>query len=754
MFRARGVARDNARKMTNRSALLLFAVLALLLGAQIARLSGPKPKPADAPASEFSATRAMTSLRTILGDEAPHPVASQAHDAVRDRVIAQFRAAGYETTIERRFSCNAFLTCANLDNIIARAPGAVLNDALMVVAHYDSVGAGPGASDDGVGVAALLETARAIRGERFRNPVVFLVTDGEESGLLGAEAFVADTKLAKNTAAFINVENRGTSGLSYLFETSRNNRWLLPLIAKAMKRPAASSFFNSIYDLMPNDTDVTVFKRAGKTALNFGAIGNVGYYHTPNDNLAHVSASTLQHHGDNILELTRTLAGADLRQTSDGNAVYFDVLMLTLIHWPRWLSFWLALAAFVMLIVAALRRMRDGSTHARDITFGVVTFFVSLAVAAVLGMLVTKLALLRHDGSWIAQPRLLIAAVWLIGIGSAMAIASWFRKRSGFDGLFLGIALSWAVVGIVVDRLLYGGAYFFIVTALAMALLALMRANEATIAIVCAAIAAVVFFPLGLVLYDALGVMILPGIAAILAIVATTFAPALAGAPMRRIVVIACFGGALICAIATATFPGYTRDWPRRIPIAYISDTDAKTNEWIVGSIAGSMREAGHFPATRVTRYPWFRQPPSFFASTAPDAGVVAPEISVVRDVRAGKRTLTLRVRSVRGGQRLAVQFRTEHTVDSVRVNGTTPPPVPSRWRPYLAPQWTRVVVRGGEAEIELVTRGTKPLDFVVMDYSFGLPASAAALVRARDAADAVTSDEGDVTIAMRKGKI
>jgi hypothetical protein len=220
------------------------------------------------------------------------------------------------------------------------------------------------------------------------------------------------------------------------------------------------------------------------------------------------------------------------------------------------------------------------------------------------------------------------------------------------------------------------------------------------------------------------------------------------------VIATASFAIAAICALATIAFPAYSLDCPRRIPIAYFSDTDTKTNEWIVGSLAGSMRDAGHFGATRVTRYPWFREQPSFFAGSAPDAGIIAPEISIVRDVRAGKRTLTLRVRSVRGAQRIAVQFRTSQTVDSIRVNGATPPPAPARWRSDLAPQWSRVVVRGGEAEIELVIRGTKPIDVVAMDYSFGLPPSSGALVRARDAADAVTSDEGDVTIAMRKGTL
>src|SRR5439155_3250634 len=109
-------------------------------------------------------------------------------------------------------------TCAPLANVIAELPGDARAETLLVTAHYDSVVAGPGASDDGVGMAAIVEVARAVRNQRFRNTVRFLITDGEEAGLLGAEGFVADPNLTRGVAAVINVENRGTSGPSFLFE--------------------------------------------------------------------------------------------------------------------------------------------------------------------------------------------------------------------------------------------------------------------------------------------------------------------------------------------------------------------------------------------------------------------------------------------------------------------------------------------------------------------------------------------------------
>ena len=59
------------------------------------------------------------------------------------------------------------------------------------------------------------------------------------------------------------VEMRGTYGPSNLFETSRGNRWLIRPLAKTLNRPQATSFFYAVYNLLPNDTDVTIFKRAG-----------------------------------------------------------------------------------------------------------------------------------------------------------------------------------------------------------------------------------------------------------------------------------------------------------------------------------------------------------------------------------------------------------------------------------------------------------------------------------------------------------
>ena len=46
-----------------------------------------------------------------------------------------------------------------------------------------------------------------------------------------------------------------------MFETSEENGWLISQFAQAVNQPLATSLSMDIYQVLPNDTDLTVFKR-------------------------------------------------------------------------------------------------------------------------------------------------------------------------------------------------------------------------------------------------------------------------------------------------------------------------------------------------------------------------------------------------------------------------------------------------------------------------------------------------------------
>lgn len=697
--------------------------VAIVLALTVWRSQGPSPKPATVAGSEFSAQRAVSILHELLAEQTPHPVATDANRRIRDRVVARFRALGYETAIQPRFVCNAMPACASVENILAEDTGS-RGAAVALVAHYDSVGAGPGASDDGAGVATLLEIARAVRGEQHRNPILFLVTDGEESGLLGAEAFTADQTLSRNVKAVINVENRGTYGPSNLFETSRNNRWLIRRLARALPRPNGSSFLYAIYTILPNDTDVSVFKRDGKAAVNFAAIRGVNAYHTPLDDLAHADARMLQHHGDNLLAAARALADADLDAQSGDDASYFDVLQLFMVWWPAGLTPWICAASLILLVFSA-RAM-----NARAMTFGVLATFTTVVLSLIAGILVARLAGVRAGGiNWLAHPAPSVSAMWLTGIAAALFSAALFRKRSDGKAMLFGAAFVWHAIAFVLAITITGASFLFLVPAIAVMLCAVFRASETTISAVSSASAGLALFPVVTMLYDALGGRMIVTIAILVGMMATLSAP-LWG---RFRTALAAGLLAVIAAGVAIAVPASSPERPRPISIAYLDDATAAP-VWVTNVLTPRLARAASFRRAPRSLTPWYDG--TQWSAPAPRLAVPRVEMSAVRN---GDR-VTVVVRSPRHANRLTLAVR-NGTVLSV--NGVAPAAGSSRRRRRDS-AW-RFAHASGVDSMTIELRAHGRLELIASDISFGL--AAPALQRARDLSNAVPQHDGDVEI-------
>ncbi|HVR39543.1 MAG TPA: M28 family peptidase [Thermoanaerobaculia bacterium] len=692
-------------------ALPLLVVLAIVVW----RLRGVAPHDDGG----FSANRAFGVLKTLLAENVPHPTGTPANARVRDRIVARLHELGYDAAIQRRFVCNDDVICANVENIIATFPGAPqTGDAVLLAVHYDSVPAGPAASDDGVGVATALEIARVIRNEHFRNRVMLLIDDGEEAGLLGAEAFVADPALSRDVAAVVNLENRGTYGPSLMFETSRRNRWLISHFGHAVDTPVATSLFFTIYDLLPNDTDVTVFKREGKAALNFAAIRGVSSYHTPNDNLAHVDLRTLQHHGDNVLASLRALANADLHKRSEDNASYFDILGFFLVRWPAGWSLWIAI---VSLLALAYRYKQS--------LWGILATLLTIALAIGGAFALRAIARARDGGAhWVADPRPSVTAMWLIGFAAALACAALFAKRGN---LFVGVAVVWHVITIALALTLPGAAYLFLVPAVVLTICIVFRASETITAIASSLAGAIILFPLGTILYDALGHTALIVIALLLAFEGTLFAAAIARWRYAIVVAIA----ALVLAIVAMFRPPYTPKHPLANPLAYVLDN---ASQWQTNALTPELQKAAPFEKRDIELAIWGRNP-AHYVAPAPQLGLPRVEMNAQRN---GNR-VTIHVRSLRNANRVALIMHSPQKIESLRVNGLAPARVA---RPEF------VAVYGTEMTVEIVASGA--VDLIATDTTFAFPPEGAALINARNASGAIPIDSGDVTITRTRKRV
>jgi len=321
--------------------LWLFGSLALALCLAVWSSQSPRPVGADAPATAFSAARAMVDIRDIA--RAPHPLGSTEHVRVRDRLIQRLTELGLSVATQagplspesiRRLEAwdidpaTANFQAVNVVGVLAGTDPSL--PAVMLMAHYDTVPGSPGAADDSTGVAAILEAVRAIRA---RGPaprtLVVLITDAEELGLDGARIFFGGHPLRERIGAVVNLEARGGGGRAMMFETGRDNAGTIGLFAGLVPRVEGGVTSNSlavlVYESMPNGTDFTIPKDRGIAGLNFAFIGRADQYHDPASTPASLDQGSVQHIGAQALESADALLRAPALPSAGPSRVYADV---------------------------------------------------------------------------------------------------------------------------------------------------------------------------------------------------------------------------------------------------------------------------------------------------------------------------------------------------------------------------------------------------------------------------------------------
>lgn len=380
----------------------------------------------------FSAGRAIRLVERLVGDGEPHPAGSPHNDVVRDRLAGSIRELGFEPQIQvaehRRWRLGEGKTYP-LENVWFELPAdaPVQNPrTLLLLAHYDSVPTGPGAGDDAAGVATVLETARMLKAlSGRRHHVLCLITDGEELGLLGADRFLAEHPRARDVDLCMNFEGRGNRGPSLMFQTGPNNVGPVRLMADALSRPFSSSLYEAVYRRMPNGSDFTLFLDRGIGGFNFAFIGNVRAYHQPEDSAANLDLRSLQHHGDNAWELARVLVTEDSWPANEGGAVWFDVLGIGLVWWPKWMTLPLAIVGLLATWWGTTSRIKgaESSIPGARLRSSLAVVLIVCATAAVLSGVMWLAALDKRLG--VPWPDDRTAVLLMAGLGAgALALTA------------------------------------------------------------------------------------------------------------------------------------------------------------------------------------------------------------------------------------------------------------------------------------------------------------------------------------------
>jgi len=315
----------------NQPSLLSFLFLAAVISGVFYFMMPQRYDQTEAPLSEFSTTRALQTVKEM--SVKPHYVGSKNHEVVAQYLQKELRGLGLETSIQEGFSMTEKGTLVKSKNILAKIKGSANTKSLLLLSHYDSAphSFSYGASDDASGVATILESVRAFLHNKtaHKNDIIILFSDAEELGLNGAALFVTQHQWAKEVGLVLNFEARGSSGPSYmLMETNNGNAKMVEAFSEGNAQyPVSNSLMYSIYKMLPNDTDLTVFRESGKIqGFNFAFIDSHFDYHTSQDKFEHLDPKTLAHQGTYLFPLLNHFANADLKDlNSADDKVYFSV---------------------------------------------------------------------------------------------------------------------------------------------------------------------------------------------------------------------------------------------------------------------------------------------------------------------------------------------------------------------------------------------------------------------------------------------
>ncbi len=347
------------------SSLLYLLVVLLVTVLALAPLSPWRVAPATAPLDKFSGDRALAHLPIIARE--PHPSGSPAQALVRDYLVQQLTDLGLEVDVQQ---------ASGVENVVARLYGTDPSGAILLQAHYDSY-KGPGAADNGAGVAALLEVVRALAsGPELRNDIIVLFDDSEElpDPFTGTKAFIRKHPWMEDVRVAVGMDT-AARGFIATVDTGSDNGWMVHVLARSYTGgPWTSLSGGGNYDTQP-------FRDVGVRVLELEDNYPFHEQHTLDDVPEIVNPGSVQQLGEQALAVARELGHLDLSNTRGEQRTYMYIPGIGLAHYPEaWALPFAILTSIMMIIALGLALWRHlASWRGLGVAFLTMVFMAGLA---------------------------------------------------------------------------------------------------------------------------------------------------------------------------------------------------------------------------------------------------------------------------------------------------------------------------------------------------------------------------------------
>jgi hypothetical protein len=736
---------------------LIFGVLSFLFIVFVTylcviQLIPPSPLSENAPPSKFSAARAMRHIKAI--SQKPHRIGTPELAVVRNYILDQLRAIGLNPSVQNTFATRHsgdVLFTGEVVNITARLQGTESEGAILLMAHYDTVSTSPGAVDSGSGVAVLLEIMRILQSIKpLKNDVIALFTDGEESALLGSQAFVdehpwrADIKVALNMGLLYR-------GPAVIWTTSSENGRLIAEWARSVSGSASSSSPFSAF--MVGDTDLTPFLRAGITGVHFLTAFSLPYYHTAGERPERISPASIQHIGSQISQFICHLGNMNMENKKASDRVYFPVMGKTL-HYP---TSWIALLTvtvsifYFLILIAGIRKntLRWAGTG-----LGILAFLINVAASA--GSMILLFWIIRKTHpEYSLDPHVLISlwqphfnndSLYLIGfialtVSIILIVNNLFRKKARMQELAMGALFFWLIGAIVLSILIPASSYMFqwplLFTLVALGLTFIGKSNQkgkagwgtSFLFILAAASALALWVPFIYIFYLWTTFALLPVLIGLVVLVLGAMIPLMELHQFQKrwvipVVFLTIGVGFLIAGHLLA----YSEEIIKYAnQVGYWLDGDSGEARWVTQPGEFDERQISLFEVSSMVPYseihPLGSKSKTVLTSPAPVAPLQAPGLFVKEDKHQdNKRTILLHVNSFQK-ERLEVHLNPEPerlTINSEKEKEG----LPKTFSLIHDGGWAyvRFDAPTGSFDLELDVPSNEPVNIVLIDVSTGLP--------------------------------
>lgn len=644
--------------------------------------------------SEFSTKRALEHITEIA--QKPHFIGSDNHDEVANYLIDELKNLGLQPEVQIGNTLTDWGNLVKSKNIIAKIKGTSNNKALLLLSHYDSAphSSSKGASDDGVGLATILESIRAFKHskEKHKNDIIIVFSDAEELGLNGAALFVKQHKWTKEIGLVLNFEARGTAGPSYmLMEVTNGNANMVQQFSNANTSYVNSnSLMYSIYKMLPNDTDLTVFRQHRNIpGYNFAFIDNHFNYHTQQDDITHLNTNSLSHQGAYAMPLIKYFSNTNLSNlNSTDDDVYFSI-PFAFIHYPFTWNWYLILTSLVGFGIVLFFGFGKRLLSFSEIKLGFKLFSFLLITTGLLSFLGWQLLLLIYpEYKEILQGFTYNGHIYIVAfVFLTIAIAFYVYKKLDTEQTIVNVSIApitiWLIINIIIAYALPGAGFLaipIVFSILQLGYYVYHQKSNLVVNLITSIPSLIIICPFIIMFPIGLGLKVLVGSSVLCVFVFGLLLPVFGMFENKKTVSIFLFFMSVASFVGAHYYSNFSPEKAKPNSLNYFLDTDSNKAYWATYDTTldyWTTDFLGKHPkkAVAVNKFPLFSKYKSVFTyeANAPIKSIAKPTVVFNKDTIIGKfRYLSIKITPNRKVNRYDIFANKNITFYNFRANNTT----------------------------------------------------------------------------------